>query len=658
MLKIFELIEKILYGIRDSFWNYPDILLGRSSLKVIGLNLYNYAIPYSHFILAIIVALGGIFFLFTTSGKNVVSAENNTLLEAVVMGTDSSGKIQKINKVNPLIPTNIQLEKDLTELIYEPLVRYEFVQGSKGKWDTKVTEVLAKKVVLIQAGADYQFDLRTNVKWQDGVDFTADDVIATFNLIASLPESTNTYVNTFKQLRWDKIDKYSVRVCTKVTGKENSCDEVKNKPIFSNFLELISVKILPAHKIQDINAATFNTSTPELYRSPVGTGMYKFTGADDYTVSVQYNTDYYLGTKPQITNIVFKYYKTLSEAVEALQNGEVHSLASNSIEYLSQLNDYSQIKENLSPVLYSQYWALYFNLRKDPKGNYIGPSFFGDVKVRQAISSAINRDEIIQNALQDVGEEAIGPINSKSYYFNPDTKWYRYNIKTAKKLLDSAGWTLKDGNKYRTDKKGNELSFSLYFVDTYDRESVARTIKKDLEEIGVNVIIDRRQQPGQDSSEDAPSGWSLDELSNQILAPRLFDMVLYGVNTFIDPDRFELFDSSQTEYPKLNISSYIGSVETVKPRENRKAGESSLVTLPKVDKLLEQARSFDPVSAKEDRKKDYYEVQDLIAADAPAIFLYHPQFIYYTHSSIEKINLMNVSNMEDRFRNIADWKID
>lgn len=659
MSKIFQFIEKILYAIRDGIWNYPDILLGKSSVKVAGLNLYNYAVPYSHFALAFLVAISGVFFLFTNSGNKIVSADTNKLLEAVVMGTDDNGRVQKINRVNPLLPTNIQLEKDLNELIYEPLIKYELVQDDAGNWETKVTDVLAQSVILIQAGADYQFDLRTNIKWHDGVAFTADDVIATFDLVSSLPETTNTYVQTFKQLRWEKIDNYSVRVCTKtVTDVINSCDAIKNKPIFSNFLELIGIKIIPKHKIQDINSVTVNSSTPELYRSPVGTGMFKFGGADDFSVSVIYNDEYYKSKVPKFRTIQFKYYRNLKESVEAIQNGEVHSLASNSVEYLSELNDYSQVQKTLSPVLYNQYWSLYFNLKKDPNGNFIGPSFFGDIKVRQAISSAINRDEVIQNALQGVGEEALGPINARSFYFNPNTARYRYNIEIAKELLTVAGWTIKKGDLYRTNDAGTEMAFSLYYVDTFDRQNVARTIKKDLEEIGVNVIIDRKNQPGQDSSENAPTGWTLDELSNQILAPRLFDVVLYGVDTFIDPDRYELFHSSQTEHPKLNVSSYIGSALTVKPRENRQPGESSLITLPKVDRLLEQARSFDPVAAKEDRKKDYFEFQDLLMEDSPVIFLYHPKFVYYTHTTIKNVNLLNVSDIEDRFRNIVDWSLD
>src|SRR5690606_19363638 len=122
------------------------------------------------------------------------------------------------------------------------------------------------------------------------------------------------------------IDKYTVRVCTKASDDTRSCDESKNKPIFSNFLELIGIKIIPEHRIKDINSATVNTSIPELYRSPVGTGRYKFIGADDYSVTIEFNDDYYLPGAPQINQIRFRYYRNLEEAVEAMQNGEVHLL--------------------------------------------------------------------------------------------------------------------------------------------------------------------------------------------------------------------------------------------------------------------------------------------------------------------------------------------
>ncbi len=659
MLNPIILIEKLLYFIRDAFWNYPDLILEDSPTRRKIIRSYTLSIPYSHFALSAFVCLICIVIFFTPFRLPVFGSVQNKIIEGVIMGSDNLNRPQKLSKINPLLPTNIQLEKDIVDLIYEPLIKYEFIQKDDGTYATQIRDQLAERVTLIQQGADYQFDLKQVVKWHDGRSFTAEDVIATFDLLSSMPE-TNAYVRTLKQLNWQKVDDYTVRICTKSeTSELENCDKTKNKRKISNLLELISFKIVPKHRIQDITQANFETSQPQIYRSPVGTGKFKYFNSDDYTITLTRNLDYYeRSSKGQINTIIFKYYKALEDGVRAIQNGEVHTLSSSSIEYLKQMEDYNNININLSPVLFNQYWSLYFNLAKNPDGNPKAQSFLTDVKVRQAISSAINREEIIKAALLSVGEEALGPINKESDFFSDSAKWYRYNLEVAKSLLDEAGWTLKSGSKYRTDSTGTEMSFSLYFVNSFDRSAVARVIKQNLESIGINVIIDRKEQPGQSTVNPDVDGWSLSELSTEILAPKSFDVILYGINTFIDPDRYELFHSSQCDFPKLNFSCYIGSAITVKPNPNRQsASDPSTVTLPKVDELLERGRARDPLLENDKRLLDYKEMQDLLAEDAPVIFLYHPKFIYYSNSSIKNINLQNVSSLEERFRNIDEWSI-
>lgn len=660
MPKIFGFIEQFVYKIRDFFWNYPERLFGEDSLRTRFISLYNLSVPYSHFILAIFVFSTVIFIFGNTRYKAIVNSPVKTLVEAVVMGTDADGRLQRVNKVNPILPTNIQLEKDLVDLIYEPLIKYEYVQQNDGNWEPQVINVLASDVIRIKEGSDYQFNLRRGVRWHDDTEFNADDVIATLNLVSSLNRTDNAYIKAIKQMRWEKVSDYAIRLCTKGSDSQASCNESKDNPIFSNFLELVSISIVPAHKVTSLSENQINNSDADIFRSPVGTGKYKFYSADNQTVTVVRNDDYIYSLDehiPAITAITFKYYTTLEDAVKSIKNGEAHTLASISVEFKNELEKNTNININLSPVLDNQYWGLYFNLKKDPDGNAKGPAFFQNINVRKAISFAISRYEIIENALLSVGEEAFGPITQKSEFYNKSAGWATYDPDRAKEILDNEGWKLKGNQKIRTNDKGEELSFSLYFVNSFDRLNVARVIQKNLEDVGIKVILDRRQMPGQDSSDSAPSGWSLDEINREVLAPRSFDAILYGMNTFIDPDRYELFHSSQSVDPGLNIASYEGSVQTVRPRENRKEGESSLETLSKVDRLLEVTRTFDPLTARTERMNNYLEVQTLIADDAPVVFLYHPQFTYYTNTNITKIDLSNVATVEDRFRNIENWEM-
>lgn len=656
MFNPFKFFAKTFYSVRDAVWNYPEVILGENSLRTYLTRVYRVSVPYSHFFLAGIIVFI-VFGIFFSNIRNVINAGSSTLLEGVIMGSDSQGNVQSISKVDPLRPSNVQLERDLSELIYEPLVKVEYLPGGTEVKGSHVRNILAEEVIRIRQGADYQFSLRRGVFWHDGTPFTSDDVIATFDFVSQLT-SDNAYIRAIKELRWEKLDEFNIRVCTKAS-EERTCEQSNDNPILSNFLELISIKIIPAHKIRGVDASKIDMETPEIFKSPIGTGRYKFFFVDGQNIILDRNEEYYNKEMiPSIKTIQFKLFPTFVDGVRALENGEIHTLSSVSGEFKTSLEDFPQINVNIAPVLYSQYWALYFNLRQDPSGNTIGSPFFQDPKVRQAISMAINRDSMISNALLGVGEEALGPIPEKSEFFNPTTHWYTFDAEAANKLLTEAGWTYKSGSDIRTNDKGEELTFSLYFVDSFDRNNVARSIQNDLNAIGVKVIIDRREQSGQDSSETAPSGWSLDEINNQYLLPRTFDAVLYGMYTFIDPDRYELFDSSQIADPGLNIAGYAGSVKSVQINPDRQAGESSLITVPKVDKLLEETRAYDPVTDAERRKQNYNEVQSLIAEDSPVVFLYHPKFIYYSHVNVSAVDLENVSSIEDRFRNIEKWTIE
>lgn len=628
-------LEKLLYKIRDVIWYYPDtVLWGEKSLSFKAARVYLLARPVSHFIASGFICLILVILLFGT-GKNIVFARGQqVLVEGVVTGTDELGHAQTLSKISPLLPTAIQLEKDLSELIYEPLIRV--------KPDGKVENVLASEVIRIQEGAEYEFVLRPNVKWQDyrpgDPYFGVDDVMRTLDIVSNdIDENnTNSYAQAIKQMAWEKTGEHSIRICTVSSQKEvanlpNKCSGYKGqKPILSNFLELISIKIIPAHLAKDINRLNIDKSELLLNRLPVGTGKYKFAGASENQITLQRNDDYY-GEKPSISQIQFKLFKSEDQAISALQNGEIHSFATNSTESLREMDRYKQVKSDLSPVLYNQYWAIYFNLRQKPDGSSIGPEFFQDAKVRQAISSAVDRGSIL-DVLSNVGKEAVGPIPQNSYFFNSKAKFFRYNKGKAMSLLDAAGWNLLDSDGIRI-KDGKRLSFKLTYVDNYDRRLMVSEIIRSLKEVGVEVIPDPR---------------SLGDIATLVVAPKLFDTLLYGMSTFVDPDRFELFDSQ--EAGKLNLASYKGS-EIVLSIEDGKQ-----LRVPKVDKALKIGKSLDPL-LKSKRKEQYDTFQELVAQDAPVIFLQHPQFIYYTNQRLRNVDLTGVGAVEQRFENIDTWDI-
>ncbi len=668
-LKLINYIESILYKIRDAFWNYPEYFSADRPFNKRLIKIYVSSVPYSHFIFATLVFVIIAVPLMTTGLPHVLGSTKGLLIEGVVMGVDNSGNVQKINKINPILPSNIQLEKDLVNLIYEPLIRYTYVENESGRFSGGVQTILAEDIITLLPGANYEFTLKEGIEWHDSTTankhyLTADDVISTFEVYAKLDEDTasNIYTKTLKQLKWVKIDDYTIRVCTNPNDDTGTiCDEDKDisYPIFSNFLELISFKIIPAKYAEDIDSSNIDTSDPLLFRKPIGTGLFKIDNVDNNSITLSSNRNHILYSETMnIKQIKFEYFKTLEDAISALQNAEIHSLATTSIEYKERLKEYSQIETYVSDVLYNQFWALYFNLRVRPDGTSIAPEYLQDVRVRRAISSAIDRNNIIEETLRETGTEAIGPIPKISEFFNEDAGWYTYDPNLAQDLLDEAGWTIKSGNKYRTNENGEVLRFNLYFVENFDRNRVANAIKTDLEIIGIDAVIDRREQLGDRASENTPDGWSLQEVNDQLLSPGLFDVIIYGMQTFIDPDRYELYHSSQTNYPGLNIAGYESTEKTVDKREDRQEGESSVIQVPKVDRFLDLARSFNPEEDRGARLDRYYTVQELIADDVPVAYLYHPQYLYFANRVIRDVDLSSANSIEERFINIQNWSLD
>jgi peptide/nickel transport system substrate-binding protein len=116
-----------------------------------------------------------------------------------------------------------------------------------------------------------------------------------------------------------------------------------------------------------------------------------------------------------------------------------------------------------------------------------------------------------------------------------------------------------------------------------------------------------------------------------LIEPRDFELLLYEVETTVDPDQYNLWHSLKVDYPGLNLSGY---------------------NYERVDLLLEDARKTTDVTT---RKSDYVQFQKYLMKDAPAMFLYNPSFNFYYDSSLKGIDLTNINFSYDRYWNIEDW---
>ena len=595
-------IEDLLYKIRDFFWKYPDYLVtGEGSFVKTFLSIYKKSRPLSHVLSSFFIIL--VIITLTIGDVSAFLRINNTeYIEGIITGVDEEGNLLTINRLNPLIPPVVQLERDLNEIIYEPLINVSS--------DGTIRNVLTNSVEEIEPGKKYLFHLKEEVYWHDGEKFDASDVLQTHRLLLDLNSKASTqssFSKAAQQMTIKQLDDFTV--------------ELEVDGILPNFFEAVGYKILPAHLIEEIDANNIYSTRVTLNNNPVGTGPFEFARARNDSISLSAFDDYH-GNKPKLESIKFLSFVDEDSALEAIRAGQIHGLAGSTSRVLEETSDLINLHHVESSTLFNQYWSLYFNLRET------GPDSLKDKNIRKAIAYAINKEAVL-GAIDNQGEEAYGPIPSSSFAYNEDNTIYEFNRAKSKELLSIAGW---EGEV--REKGGENLSFVLTYVDNTDRNEIAEQIKQDLSAVGIKIDLNPK---------------NLTELNQDYLLPRQFEILLYGVSTFIDPDRFELFHSESINHPGLNIAGYVSGETT------SKVVDGELKKIPAVDRLLEEGRSF---ADKEERKEKYIEFQQIVTEEVPIVFLYHPKFIYVVNQRVIGVVLTDMTSLEDRFLSITEWEIE
>lgn len=601
--------QNFLQKIREAIWNYPSLLFSKNGLILNLILFYKRLMPFSHMVVFVLVliAIGTANF---SGAFAFIRVQQKELIEGVIIG--DSG----LSRINPLFPTNNQIETDLAHLIYEPLVRVSPEDEVRG--------VLASSWEADANGKNYTFHLREDVYWHDGDRLTADDVIATFGTLKELGASGDSDFSGSKYAQ--------VAQTTTVQKTGNFTLIFTLSELDPTFYEDISWGIMPKSILDNVNLSTFSWASFNM--KPDGTGPFVFISYKDNEVTLTANQNYYMGA-PKIETLKIVLFKTGDDAVYALKAGKIHMLDEPSTAILEDIEKWGKFETIRSAVIYRRYWALYFNLKEG------GPEVFKDKKVRQAISSAINREILLEN-VETAGEEAMGPIPVNSWAYNKDAVRYTYDFSLAEKLLDEAGWKKQvvEGKAVRV--KGEEiLRFELSYLDKYDRQTTAESIKSDLADLGIVVNLDPR---------------SSSDLNEALIAPRNFEAVLYGVETPVDPDRVRLWHSKAIDYPGLNISSYTSQEQGAIIGEEKKLERISLTdaTLESARATLDRAERNGTGGA----SIGYLKFQSVLLEDAPVVFLYHPVFVYVVHSRVKGIDLSLMTAPEDRYLSVINWTIE
>jgi len=434
-------------------------------------------------------------------------------------------------------------------LVYDGMLKYDGDLSLKGQ--------LAESWQVSKDGLTLTFKLRRGVKWHDGAPFTAQDVLFTYRVMVD-PKTPTAYSGDYLQVKKAEApDDYTFRV-------------TYGQP-FAPALGSWTLAILPKHLL----AGKDITKSP-LARQPIGTGPYRFkTWQGGEKIALTYNPDYFEG-RTYLNGFLYLVKPDLATMFLELKAGNIDRMVLTPLQYTRQ-TDYPRFQRMYNKYRYIPFSYIYL-------GYNLEDAKFADRRVRQALTCAINKRELIDGVLMGLGQESYGPYKPGTWYYNPDVPKFSYDPERAKALLAQAGW--KPNADGVMAKDGRPFEFTILTNQGNDlRVRTAEIIQRRLKEIGIVVQIRTVE-------------WAA--FLKEFIEKGNFEAVILGWNTGLDPDQYDIWHSSKTKPGELNFNHYSN---------------------PEVDRLLAEGRhTFD----REKRRRAYFKLQEVLAEDQPYTFLYVP----------------------------------
>jgi peptide/nickel transport system substrate-binding protein len=431
------------------------------------------------------------------------------------------------------------------------------------------------------------FKLKKGLQWADGKPLTSADVLFTWKLITN-PNTRTPYASDYQLVK-------------KASTPNPLTFKVTYESSYAPALDTwTSLHILPKHilKDEDINNTFFS-------RKPTGSSFYKLDEwISGQQVTLKANNKSVLGA-PLIENLISRIIPDTSSQFLELTADNIDVMNINPIQYQRVFPARKDLQQKIA--LYKElgngYTYLGFNLRKPP---------FNDIRVRQALNYAIDKDEVIKGVLLGLGEPISSPYKPGTRWNNPNLNPYPYKPSKALNLLQEAGY--KKNNDGILMKNGKPLKFEIITNQNKQREMTAVVIQKRLQEIGVDVSIRVIE-------------WA--SFVNRFIKTGDFDVVVLGWSLSLDPDQYNIWHSSQQGPGQFNFLGYSNK---------------------NVDKLLELGRVELNVSK---REKIYHEFSKYLLEDSPIIYLYAGYGLSAVHKRVKGIK--NPAPPAGIYHNNYDW---
>ena len=528
----------------------------------------------------IFVSLGNLFFWL---GKIYLSSTKQV---PEFGGTYTEGMVGQPIYVNPILAQTNETDSAISGLIYSGLL--------KSNPKSELVNDLAESYNISEDSKEYTFNLKKGVKWHDGNDLTANDVIFTINTLND-PAFKSSLRQDWQGVRVEKIDDYTVKF-------------ILESPYFG-FLENLTLGIMPEHIWKNINADKFHLAKYNL--EPIGSGPYKFSNfhkdADGNILDYKTESfeDYFEG-EPYIAAINFNFYSNEQDMIDAYNRKEIGGISA----VASQSGNSDVFRKNTSVYEIKIPWSfsVFFNRNKNVA--------LANKEVRLALDLATDKQKIIDEALLGKAIILDSPFFPETEEYNNDIEKKSFDLEKAKKTLEEAGW--KGGESGLLEKEGAKLEFNLLTVDSPDLVKTAELLKEQWGQIGADVEIETL---------------AFSDIQQNYIKPREYDALLVGQDSSFNVDPYSFWHSSQKKDPGLNLAMFDDA---------------------EADKLIEEARA--EVNRGE-RVNKYRKFQEIIADQVPAAFLFSPYYLYVVDAKIKGIEAEKINMSQNRFSNINKWFI-
>lgn len=395
----------------------------------------------------------------TTLGVRLAAAQSAE--DKGYLITNNEQRASYLSNFNPLGPAGGSVRWLSQFGVYEQLFVWNVLTSTQTPWLATSWGFNSDNTVLT-------FKLREGVKWADGEDFTADDVVFTWNLFPTFEglggNGARTAWNYIGAV--EKVDDFTVQFIF---------NEINTLALF----DIASQVIVPEHIWKDVeDPVTFTND------DPIGTGMFVLDRFEEQIYEMKANENYWQEGRPYIAGVSLPAFPSNDSIHLALLNGELDWTANfvPDIEATFVSKDPDHFSYFFPPV--GATVALYMNTEVAP---------FNDVNVRKAVSMALDRDQIVSIAMYDYTHPAdpTGLSDAFEAFKDEEAKnagWTTRNLDEANRLLDEAGLT-KDGD-WRVDADGNKMSYELLVVAGWsDWVQSCELMAGHLKEVGIEAIV-------------------------------------------------------------------------------------------------------------------------------------------------------------------------